>query len=155
MTRSTNQASPGDRQSIEVRRLLSAPPAEVFRWWTDPELVGRWMSPVGVAEAELDVRSGGRLRIVMRGEGVTIVHTGEYVEVDPPRRLVFTWNSAYTDGPSVVAVELLPRGDGTELVLRHSALPAEIVESHRGGWGAMLARLSGQLEAVTDLGSKR
>jgi uncharacterized protein YndB with AHSA1/START domain len=113
------------------------------------------MTPVGDAEAELDVRPGGGFRIVMRAEGVTIVHTGEYLEVDPPRRLVFTWISPYTDGPSVVTVDLLPHGDETELVLTHSALPAKIVESHRGGWGAMIARLSGQLEAVSDLRSKR
>lgn len=113
------------------------------------------MTPVGNAEAELDVRVGGRLRIVMRGDGMTIVHTGEYLEVDPPRRLVFTWSSPYTEGPSVVTVDLLPSGDETELVLTHSALPAQIVESHRGGWSAMIARLSGQLEAVSDLGSKR
>ena len=122
--------------------------------WTDPKLVARWMTPVGDAEAELDVRPGGRLRIVMRGEGMTIVHTGEYLEVDPPRRLVFTWISPYTDGPSVVTVDLLPHGDETDLVLTHSALPVQIAESHLGGWGAMVGRLSAQLEAVSDLGSK-
>jgi uncharacterized protein YndB with AHSA1/START domain len=147
MTRlAADQRSAEPRSSIELRRRLPAPREEVFRWWTDPELMARWMSPVGIAEAELDVRPGGRLRVVMRGEGMTIVHTGEYQEVDPPGRLVFTWISPYTGGqPSVVTVVLIDRGDETELVLTHSALPAEVADSHRGGWGSMIHRLSAQL----------
>ncbi|HEV3235280.1 MAG TPA: SRPBCC domain-containing protein [Candidatus Dormibacteraeota bacterium] len=138
-----------DDQVLEVTRRLSAPAAEVFRWWTEPELLRQWMSPVGTVEAEVDLRVGGAFRIVMRGDGVEIDHVGEYIEVEPPRRLVFTWSSRFTGSkPSVVTVELEPDGeDATQLRLVHSRLPASAVESHGSGWGAMLERLTRTLAA--------
>lgn len=134
--------------SIEIRRMLPAPPAAVFRAWTNPELMRQWLSPLDVAAAEVDLRVGGHLRLVMAGPGVTIEHTGVYLEIDPPRRLSFTWCSPYTgDEPSVVTVVLVPRRDGTELVLTHERLPQEAATSHRSGWGQMLDRLDRELAA--------
>jgi uncharacterized protein YndB with AHSA1/START domain len=121
---------------------MPARPSEVFAAWTTPERMATWMSPKGAAEAEVDLRVGGRFRVIMV-DADRLEHTGEYLEVDPPRRLVFTWASPYTGPePSVVTVELHPHGDGTRLVLRHERLPAEAVEGHRGGWGRMLERLA-------------
>jgi uncharacterized protein YndB with AHSA1/START domain len=107
------------------------------------------MSPVGTVEAEVDLRVGGALRIVMRGEGTVIEHFGKYIEIDPPRRLVFTWASPYTGAePSLVTLELEPAGaEGTHLLLVHSQLPESVAKSHRHGWGTMLDRLSGKLPA--------
>lgn len=136
-----------DTGVIEIRRRLPAQVDEVFRWWTDPELLREWMTPVGTVDAEVDLRVGGRLRIVMRGDGRVIEHTGEYLEIDPPRRIVFTWVSPYTGSvPSVITVELEPAGDdATDLRLVHSRLPDEAARRHRGGWDAMLDRLGGLL----------
>jgi uncharacterized protein YndB with AHSA1/START domain len=134
---------------IEVRRRLAAPVAEVFAWWTDPEKLAKWMSPVGAAEASVDLRVGGSFRVVMRGAGMEIEHLGEYLEFDPPRRLVFSWRSPYTGSePSRVTVELEPEGEGTQLRLLHSQLPEAAAASHAEGWGAMLARLAGALAPV-------
>jgi uncharacterized protein YndB with AHSA1/START domain len=107
------------------------------------------MSPVGTVEAEVDLRVGGALRIVMRGEGTVIEHFGKYIEIDPPRRLVFTWASPYTGAePSLVTLELEPAGaEATHLLLVHRQLPESVANSHRGGWGTMLDRLSGKLPA--------
>jgi uncharacterized protein YndB with AHSA1/START domain len=106
------------------------------------------MSPVGRAEAEVEPWVGGRLRVTMIGPDVRIEHTGEYRELVPGRRLVFTWSSPYTgSGPSVVTVELRQVDAGTALTLVHEHLPPEQVESHRGGWGPMLDRLSSVLKA--------
>lgn len=134
---------------IEIRRRLQAPPAEVFRWWTEADRLCEWMSPVGTVEAQVDLRVGGAMRIVMRGDGTVIEHFGEYIEIDPPRRLVFTWASPFTGAePSLVTVELAPEGaDTTQLRLVHSRLPESVATSHRDGWGAMLDRLSGNLPA--------
>jgi uncharacterized protein YndB with AHSA1/START domain len=127
---------------VELRRHLPAPPEEVFRAWTDPELMSQWLTPVGTATASVDLRVGGAFSVVMSGEGTTIEHTGEYLEVEPPHLLVFTWRSPFTGGePSVVSVRLVPVGPGTELTLVHRQLPADAVESHAGGWGQMLERL--------------
>ena len=134
---------------IEIRRRLSAPVAEVFRWWTEADRLGQWMAPVGTVEAEIDLRVGGALRVVMRGEGMVIEHVGEFVEIDEPRRLAFTWSSPYTGArPSLVTLSLEPDGEeATLLRLVHSELPAPAADSHRGGWGAMLLRLEGVLAA--------
>jgi uncharacterized protein YndB with AHSA1/START domain len=134
---------------IEIRRRLPAPAAEVFRWWTEADLLREWMSPVGTVEAQVDLRVGGTLRIVMRAEGTVIEHFGEYIEIDPPRRLVFTWASPFTGAePSLITLELEPEGpDATQLLLVHSRLPESVAKSHRDGWGTMLDRLSGKLPA--------
>jgi len=136
-----------DAGVIEIHRRLPAPIREVFRWWTDPELLREWMTPVGTVEADVDLRVGGRLRIVMKGEGRVIEHTGEYLEIEPPHRLVFTWVSPYTGNvPSVITVELHAAGDSlTDLRLVHSRLPDDAARWHRGGWDAMLDRLGGRL----------
>jgi uncharacterized protein YndB with AHSA1/START domain len=128
---------------IEIQRRLSAPMAEVFRWWTRADRLQEWMAPVGTVEAEVDLRVGGSLRIVMKGEGMVIEHVGEFIEIDEPRRLVFTWSSPYTGPkPSIVSVTLEPDGaEATLLRLVHSELPASAADSHRGGWGAILVRL--------------
>ena len=136
-----------DTGVIEIHRRLPAPIAEVFRWWTDPELLREWMTPVGTVDAEVDLRVGGRLHIVMRGDGRVIEHTGEYLEIDPPRRLVFTWVSPFTGSlPSVITVELQAADDDmTDLHLVHSRLPDATARFHQGGWGAMLDRLEERL----------
>lgn len=137
-----------DAGVIEIRRRLPAPIDQVFAWWTDPELLCEWMTPVGTVEAEVDLRVGGRLRIVMKGEGRVIKHTGEYLEIEPPRRLVFTWVSPYTGSvPSVITIELSSAGDDlTDLRLVHAQLPDEAARWHRGGWDAMLDRLDVSLQ---------
>jgi uncharacterized protein YndB with AHSA1/START domain len=128
---------------VRLQRRFAAPPERVFSAWLDPALVGRWMSPVGHAEAEFEPWVGGRLRVTMVGDGARIEHTGQFREVDPPRRLVFTWESPYTGSePSLVTVELRPAGSGTDLLLVHERLPEHVVAAHAGGWGTMLDRLA-------------
>lgn len=142
---------------IEIRRLLPAPVAEVFSWWTQAERLREWMSPVGTVDAEVDLRIGGALRIVMRSGDTVIEHIGKYIEIEPPRRLVFTWASPFTgDEPSLVTVELEPDvTEGTEatrLHLVHALLPEPAATSHRDGWGTMLDRLAGMLPTRPESG---
>ena len=130
--------------ALVVERVLPAAPDEVFDAWTTPSRMAAWMSPVGAAEAEVDLRLGGSFRVVMME--ARIEHTGEYLEIDPPRRLVFTWVSPFTGGESsVVTVELHPHEDGTRMVLTHERLPENVVDGHRDGWGTMIERLAGIL----------
>jgi uncharacterized protein YndB with AHSA1/START domain len=105
------------------------------------------MSPIGTVDAEVDLRVGGALRVVMSADGTVIEHRGEYVEIEPPLRLAFTWASRFTgDQPSLVTIELEPDGpDATLLRLVHSRLPESAARSHEGGWGAMLDRLHARL----------
>jgi uncharacterized protein YndB with AHSA1/START domain len=131
-----------------IERLLPSPPEVVYRAWTDPLILGRWMSAFGRAEVTADVRVGGRLHVAMVDDDVRIEHEGVFLVLDPPSRLSFTWRSPYTGPePSVVTVELTPRGAGTRLVLTHERLPDEVVTSHLGGWGRMVDRLADLLGA--------
>jgi uncharacterized protein YndB with AHSA1/START domain len=134
---------------VEIRRRLAVPIGEVFRWWTEPDRLEEWMSPFGTVDAEVDLRVGGALRIVMKSGDTIIEHVGQYIEIARPKRLVFTWRSPFT-GPedSVVTLELEPDGDDATLLrLVHSGLPESVARSHRGGWGSMLDRLASRVPA--------
>jgi uncharacterized protein YndB with AHSA1/START domain len=129
--------------ALVVRRTIATSPSRLYQAWTDPDQLARWMSPVGHAEVEVDLRIGGMLRVTMIGDGRQIEHVGEFLELTPPHRLAFTWLSPYTGGtPTRVTVDLVATDEGTDLTLRHELLPIEAAESHEGGWGAMLDRLA-------------
>ncbi|HEX6539168.1 MAG TPA: SRPBCC domain-containing protein [Candidatus Dormibacteraeota bacterium] len=132
--------------AVFVEREVAAPIADVYAAWTTPALMARWLSPTGRAEVEADVRVGGTFRVAMVGDGTRIEHTGEYLRLDPPHGLAFTWRSAYT-GPdaNVVTVTLTAREQHTLVQLSHERLPAATAESHRGGWGTILDRLQAVL----------
>ena len=137
----------GGGDSLEVRRTIRASPQRVFEAWTRPEELKRWAAP-GPMEtpfAEVDLRVGGRYRIHMREpDGNAHRVFGTYREVDPPRRLVYTWS--WEDDPevkdSVVTVEFRHLGGSTEVVLRHEGFPSsERRDRHLSGWGACLEQL--------------
>lgn len=149
-TRAKSQSTTVPR--VRIRRLIDAPRAEVFAAWTDAEAMGYWMRPGPMSEVrcDLDVREGGRYRIVMAGhEGERWEHEGEYRVVDSPNKLVFTWISNITDGrETVVTIELFERSDRTELVLTHEELPHEkAVEMHKRGWTTIVDTLSERIAA--------
>jgi uncharacterized protein YndB with AHSA1/START domain len=137
---------------VRLQRLLSASPQEVFDAWTDPESLQQWFCPgtVSLTSVELDARVGGYFRIVMRDETKDLVHTGEYREITPPQRLVFTWRSSGTYGEeTLVTIELHPRGNKTELVLTHERLPdTSSAGKHEGGWQDVVRKLAVYLSTV-------
>ncbi len=121
----------------EVR--IEAPPHEVFPFFTDPDKMIVWKA----VEATLDPRPGGIFRINVTGRDVA---RGEYVEIDPPRRVVFTfgWEAEATPEPpgsTTVEVTLVPDGEGTLLRLVHSGVPEEVREGSTKGWDHYLQRL--------------
>jgi uncharacterized protein YndB with AHSA1/START domain len=127
-----------------VRRLVAIPREEVFEAWLDPASLGQWMRPGDVrrATAEVDPRVGGKFRIVMHHGGRDVAHWGEYLAIEPPSRLSFTWISEYTNRqPTVVTIEFLEKDGGTEVVLTHRRLPPERRDAHRNGWGSILEKL--------------
>lgn len=122
----------------EVR--IAAPPDQVFPYFTDADKLVVWKA----ARAELDARPGGTFRMDVTGRGD--LARGEYVEIDPPRRVVFTWewehDTATPPARSVVEVTLSPDGDGTLLRLVHRGVPQEIRRGSAAGWAHYLARLA-------------
>jgi uncharacterized protein YndB with AHSA1/START domain len=140
----------GRGEVLVVRRVLPVERERVFAAWLDPASLATWMRPGGMTGAlvELDPRVGGRFRILMQRDQDTYEHQGEYLAIEPPSLLSFTWISAATDlRPTVVTVELHERDGGTELVLTHRRLPAERVDSHRRGWTDVVRLLETELAA--------
>jgi uncharacterized protein YndB with AHSA1/START domain len=125
---------------LVVERRIQASPETVFGFFADPR---RWLQWQGL-EAELDPRPGGVFRMNVRGDGWAV---GRFLQVDPPRRIVFTWGweierSPLPPGSSVVEVELIPQGDGTLVRLTHRDLPPGEVPAHQAGWSHYLDRLA-------------
>ena len=126
---------------------LRARAEEIFDLWTQPDLMARWMSPFPGAvdcTANCDPRPGGAFSLVMQAGESSREVSGAYVEVDRPRKLVFTWMGPLTNNvTTLVTVELTPRGGETDLVLTHERLPTSaIVEGHTKGWGHILDHLA-------------
>jgi uncharacterized protein YndB with AHSA1/START domain len=124
---------------VEVSVHIAAEPVTVFRYFTDPVRYVQWMG----SQATLDAVPGGAYRVGMR-DGVEA--SGEFLEVDPPHRLVFSWgwthDHAVAPGTTRVVVTFEAEDGGTRVVLRHHGLPDdEQREHHRGGWAMYLDRL--------------
>ena len=126
---------------VVVTRWIAASPPTVFAFFTDIE---RWTAWQGVG-GKVDARPGGALRVIMPDAAAA---SGHFIEVVPPRRIVFTWgwegNSIpIPPGSSIVTIELEPADSGTMVQLTHSGLqPAEMRELHRSGWERYLGRLA-------------
>lgn len=133
---------------------IEATPETVFEFFVDPAKLTRWLA----TEATLDPRPGGVCHHVHTGAGPErrqFFMEGEFVEVDPPNRVVFTWGFDGPDahvrpGGSTVEVTLSATETGTRVRLVHRDLPPIAVADHSEGWTTMLARL---IEAVS--GSNR
>lgn len=135
--------------TARVERHYAFPIEDVFDAWLDPESLAQWMRVAdwerGVT-ATAETKVGGRYRLVMHKPDGDVVHTGEYLEIVRPHRLVFTWTrhgSSVVD--SLVTVELADRRGGTDLVLRHERLPDAASAAHQSGWIGFLDNLEGFL----------
>ena len=142
------QARLKERPSLTLTRSYPVAPEKVWRAWTEPEAVKKWWGPVGndpVSVAELDVRVGGRFRIVFGGPGGRDHEVqGIYREVVPNRKLVFTWTwpNSTPERASLVTIEFKTVGRGTELVFLHEGHYDETVrDNHKKGWSETFAKL--------------
>jgi uncharacterized protein YndB with AHSA1/START domain len=130
---------PHDRQIVRRTLRIAAAPEAVFACLTDPDKMVLWAG----TSAESDPRLGGRRRTVVNPGHVA---SGDYVEVMPNRRLVFTFgwidSAGMPPGSSVVEIELAPDGDGTMLKLAHAMLPETARTGHGEVWDHYLPRLA-------------
>lgn len=132
--------------SMEVTRHLPHPPEKVFDAWLDPVMLAKFMTPgpgMEVPEATSDAKVGGRFRILMRApEAGDLPHEGEYLEIERPNRIKFTWVSPYSQENSTVTLDFNAANGGTDLRLHHVRFPSEESrDNHHGGWTAILASL--------------
>ena len=137
---------------VRVARRFTASPTRVFDAWLDPTTAGKWLfaTPSGeMVRVEIDARVGGGFCIVER-RGEDAEHYGEYLEIDRPRRLVFTFPPE-KGGRDVsrVSVEIAPASTGCELTLTHDMEPEweEYAGRTREGWAQILEGLAVTLGA--------
>lgn len=148
----TSKVSP-DSDEIVSEIYIAAPADRVFQALVDPAQVVKWWGQQGIyqcTEFSSDLRPGGKWRSAgMMGSGSGRFEvTGEYLEVDPPRLLSYTWVASWTgDVKTTVRWELTPSNQGTFVRSRHCGLAAhpQVAESYRG-WSRMLGWLRGLLE---------
>lgn len=137
------------QRTLYLERTLEVPPERVFAACVEAEKLADWWGPAGFTSPrlQLDVREGGLYRITMKPpEGEAFHLRGEYLEVDAPRRLVFTfvWEEPDPDDQeTVVTLTFEPVGGGsTRLVLQQGPFRTDArYELHRAGWTDGLVRL--------------
>lgn len=129
---------------IRVTHRFDASAERVYDAFLDPSKASRFLFATGtgqVTRCELDARVGGAFTIVDRRHGEDVLHTGKYLELERPRRLVFTFAvPKYSPDSDRVTLDLVPRGRGCELTLTHEmgAEHAQWQESTRKGWSDIL-----------------
>ena len=126
---------------LEIERTFDAPAEEVFEAWTSEEVLRRWLHGDPEWEtptAEVDLRVGGRLRLVMRDPVAGEDHgaSGEYTVVDPPRRLAFTWTWDDQDSErQLIELEFIEHDGATTVRMTSRGIATEERRvSHREGW---------------------
>lgn len=144
---------------IVIKKVINARREQVFNAWTKPELMQKWFFPRNwTAKTTNQLRVGGSYshemisdgspstcnadRINTEGTSSHKLHSGEYLEISPPERLVFTWNSSVVKNTRVT-VELRDLGESTEVCVTHELLETEdFRRSHSEGWEGCLSNLS-------------
>ena len=130
--------------AVVVVKRVRAPMAAVFEFLVDPLKLVRWLGQ----EVEIDPQPGGRFWVNMNGTDVAM---GNYVEVTPPHRVVFTWgwqgSPHMPPASSTVSIVLTEDGDHTLVELCHRDLPGGDDADHRGGWESYLPGLAAVSES--------
>lgn len=128
------------RPVVRVQRVMPATPEEVFDEWVDPDALVEWMCPRPSRCVAITVEPyvGGRVRFDVEDPDGLVLITGQFLDVDRPNLLRFTWSHSGWADPtvtSVVAVTFEPHGDDETLMsIEHSLLPAEAYDDHEHGW---------------------
>ncbi len=140
-----------DRPVARVARVMPAAPAEVFDEWLDPDALKDWMCPrpSRCVAVTVEPHVGGRVRFDVEDSGRLVLITGQFLDIDRPNRLRFTWSHSGWADPtvtSIVDVTFEPHGDEQTLMsIEHSLLPADAFESHHTGWAVTADQLAALL----------
>jgi uncharacterized protein YndB with AHSA1/START domain len=137
--------------TVQVSRRFEASAERVFDAWLDPERASKWLfaAPNGrMVRVEIDARVGGKFNFTDRRDGEDVEHVGEYIEIDRPRRLVFTFAvPKYSTVVTRVTIDIVPLASGCELTLTHDGVLPEYVEGGKAGWTMILDGLAATLDA--------
>lgn len=131
---------------MRIRRIIPATKERVFRAWTEPAQLKRWWS-IGegwrTLFAEIDLRVGGKFALGNKPpDADMLLITGEFLVVDPPDKLAYTWRFQGTNPEeNIITVEFHGRGEKTEVVVTHEQSSKEMGPSALAGWRAALESL--------------
>ncbi|TWF41794.1 uncharacterized protein YndB with AHSA1/START domain [Chitinophaga polysaccharea] len=137
-----------------VTHKYAAAPERVFDAWLDTGMIGKFMFGPALRDEEIvqlktDARVGGTFSFIVRREGIEIEHIGEYIEIDRPRRLLFSW-AVRQDLPdsSRILIDITTLSTGCELTLTQEmpANWADFVERAKSAWAKMLHALADVLQ---------
>jgi uncharacterized protein YndB with AHSA1/START domain len=155
MAANTEAAARAAERELVITRVLDAPRSLVFKAWTQPEHMVRWLGPrdFTAPACKLDVRPGGAWRACIRcAKGVDHWMQGVYREVVEPERLVFTfaWEEQGKPGHETLVTITLAEQDGKTLFTFHQATfeSVESRDSHHGGWSECFDRLEQYLASL-------
>jgi uncharacterized protein YndB with AHSA1/START domain len=143
-----------DDKTLRIERTFQAPAEAVFDAWTSEEVLRRWWhTELGwdTAGAEVDLRVGGVVRVVMRDpdKGVEYGGGGQYTEIERPTRLAFTWIWDGDTRRTLIELDFIETDGVTTVRFTHSGLwDEEAVRSHEDGWGKLFDNLERTLEAA-------
>ena len=140
---------------VSIERTFAASAEDVFDAWTSPEVMRRWFhceADWETPEAEVDLRVGGRIRVVMRQpDGTKAEAHGEYTLIDRPRRLAMTWT--FHDDPSneqLIELSFSESEDSTRVVLVNSRISTDQRrDAQDWGWNGCLDQLERVLAGIT------
>jgi uncharacterized protein YndB with AHSA1/START domain len=140
--------------TLRMERTFNAPAERVFDAWTSPEVLRRWWHAEHHWEttlAEVDLRVGGAVRVVMRDPDKDVEYGGggQYLEIDPPRRLVFTWYWDGNETRQVIEVDFEESDGVTTVRFTHRDLwDEQAVRDHEDGWSNCFDNLDRALGSV-------
>jgi uncharacterized protein YndB with AHSA1/START domain len=143
-----------DTRALQIERTFRAPAERVFDAWTSEEVMKRWWQAERgweTSEAEVDLRVGGAVRVVMRDPVKDAEYGGGgfYTEIEPPSRLAFTWIWDEDTTRTLIEIDFVEADGVTTVRFTHSGLwDEEAVRSHEGGWGRVFDNLERHLEAA-------
>jgi uncharacterized protein YndB with AHSA1/START domain len=138
------------QQTVRVSRRFAHPAEAVFDAWLNPALAGKFLfaTPDGVMKTvEIDAQVGGKFNIVETRSGEDAVHVGEYLVIDRPRRLVFSFGDNLAFAATTVTVEIVDTPQGCELTLTHVGVPEQWAAQTHTGWTGILEALDQTLSA--------
>ena len=138
------KTAPYGQASVTLTRIFDAPRALIWKAWTDPKMMAQWFGPRGFTApvCELDVRVGGSLRVVMRApDGNEYPMKGEFREVTPPERLVFTNIATDNDGKHLL------EGETTVILSEHDGKTTLTLQAHAIGLVPIAAQMLAGMEA--------
>lgn len=142
------------KTTLRMQRTYRAPAQLVFEAWTSEEVLRRWWHAGHdweTTDAEVDLRVGGAVRVVMRDPHKDVEYGGggSYTEIEPPSRLAFTWRWDGDDRRQLIEIDFEEADGATTVRFTHSGLrDAEEVRSHEDGWGKVFDNLERELEAA-------